>query len=84
MPFPSPGDYPAPGIEPASPALAGGIFTAEPLGKPLVVLYYATIKKRTATNPHIYEPGRLKPIIQGTTVVFPKRVLIDSKEERYY
>ena len=37
LPFPSPGDLPNPGIEPtspASPALAGGFFTAEPPGKP--------------------------------------------------
>ena len=36
LPFLSPGDLPAPGIEPtspASPALAGGFFTAEPPGK---------------------------------------------------
>ena len=34
LPFPSPGDLPHPGIEPESPALAGGFFTAEPPGKP--------------------------------------------------
>ena len=34
MPFPSPGDLPDPGIEPISPTLAEGFFTAEPLGKP--------------------------------------------------
>ena len=28
-PFPSPGDLPNPGIEPTSPALAGGFFTTE-------------------------------------------------------
>ena len=36
LPFPAPGDLPDPGIEPvilASPALAGGFFTAEPPGK---------------------------------------------------
>ena len=32
--FPSPGDLPNPGIEHASPALAGEFFTAEPPGKP--------------------------------------------------
>ena len=32
--LPSPGDLPDPDIEPESPALAGGFFTAEPLGKP--------------------------------------------------
>ena len=34
LPFPPPGDLPDPGIEPASPALAGGFFTNEPPGKP--------------------------------------------------
>ena len=33
MPFPFPGDLPNPGTEPASPVLAGGFFTTEPLGK---------------------------------------------------
>ena len=35
-PFPSPGDLPDPGIEPASPALAGGFFTTAPAGKPFL------------------------------------------------
>ena len=30
LPFPSPGDLPDPGMQPASPALAGGFFTAKP------------------------------------------------------
>ena len=30
LPFPPPGDLPHPGVEPTSPALAGGFFTAEP------------------------------------------------------
>ena len=34
LPYPSPGDIPDPGIEPTSPALAGGFFTTEPPGKP--------------------------------------------------
>ena len=42
--FPPSGDLPIPGIEPrspASPALAGGFFTTEPPGKPIVtyILY---------------------------------------------
>ena len=36
LPFPSPGALPDPGIEPASPALAGGFFTTEPPGNPWV------------------------------------------------
>ena len=35
LPFSPPGDLPDPGIEPASPALVGRLFTTEPLGKPL-------------------------------------------------
>ena len=34
LPFPSPGDLPDPGIDPASPALAGGFFTTQPPRKP--------------------------------------------------
>ena len=34
LPFLSPGDLPDPGIEPMSPALAGGFFTTEPPGTP--------------------------------------------------
>ena len=33
LPFPSPGDFPDPGLEPMSPALAGGFFTTESPGK---------------------------------------------------
>ena len=32
--FPTPGNLPHPGMEPTSPALAGGISTTEPPGKP--------------------------------------------------
>ena len=34
LPLPIPRDLPDPGIEPTSPALAGGFFTTEPPGKP--------------------------------------------------
>ena len=40
LPFPSPGDLPNPEIKPVSlvpPAFAGGFFTTEPPGKPMVV-----------------------------------------------
>ena len=37
-PFPSPGNLPNPGIDPRSPALARGFFTAEPPGKPFDLL----------------------------------------------
>ena len=33
LPFPPSGDLPKPGIEPVSPALAGGFFTNEPPGR---------------------------------------------------
>ena len=42
LPFPTPGDLPDPGIEPASPRLAGRFFTAEPLWKPQQGLYAAS------------------------------------------
>ena len=34
LPFPPPGDFFDPGIEPISSALVGGFFTTEPPGKP--------------------------------------------------
>ena len=34
--FPSPGDLPDTGIEPASPAFVGGFFATEPPGKPQI------------------------------------------------
>ena len=47
LPFPFPGDLPDPGIEPvspASPALAGGLFTTKPPGNPhfLYISAYVT------------------------------------------
>ena len=44
LPFLTPVDLPNPGIEPMSPALAGGFFTTEPPGKP-VCIYAHVIKK---------------------------------------
>ena len=38
LPFPSPGNLPDPEIELVSPALAGGFFTAEPAGKPALII----------------------------------------------
>ena len=38
LPFPSPGHLSDTGIEPASPALAGGFFTTEPPGKPVILI----------------------------------------------
>ena len=44
LPFPSPGGLPHPGIEPLSPALAGGFFTTEQPGK-YTCIYPHAIKK---------------------------------------
>ena len=61
FPFRSPGDLPDPGIEPASPALAGGFFTAEPPEKPHSKVipnhsFLCTLKKKNyavfSTIPH--------------------------------
>ena len=42
LPFPSPGDLPNPGMEPASPSLAEGFFATEPPGKlrTLLISYF--------------------------------------------
>jgi len=46
LPFPSPGDLPDLGVEPESPALAGGFFTTEPPGKP--ISYCIAVEKSKA------------------------------------
>ena len=46
LPFPSPGDLPDPGMEPTSPALAGGFLIAEPPGKPIELLESSLKKKK--------------------------------------
>ena len=43
--FASPGDRPHPGIEPASPALAGGFFTTEPQEKPWFLTRYKNFSR---------------------------------------
>ena len=42
--FPSPGDLPDPGMEPASPALAGEFFITEPAGKSLCLHWVVEVK----------------------------------------
>ena len=42
LPFPSSGDLPNSGIEPVSPALAGGFLATDPPGKP--VLYIISVR----------------------------------------
>ena len=39
LPFPTPGDLPDSGIDPASPAFAGRFFTTEPPGNPQATNY---------------------------------------------
>ena len=39
LPFPSPGTFPNPEMEPVSPAFKGGFFTTLPPGKPSVCIY---------------------------------------------
>ena len=47
LPFPSPGELPDPGIKPASPALASGLFTTEPPGKQKsCTLFFYILKKK--------------------------------------
>ena len=45
LPFPSPGNLPNPGMEPVSPALAGGFFTTESSGKPSGVYQLLILRK---------------------------------------
>ena len=48
LPFPSPEGLPHPGIKLTSPALAGGIFTTEPPGKPkeTIIMKLISLRRR--------------------------------------
>ena len=61
LPLHSQGRLPNPGIEPTSPALAGGFFISEPSGKPLV--NYTTIFKKSYQEER--ENGLGKIILKG-------------------
>ena len=52
LPFISPGDLPDPGIELASPALAGKFLTTEPPGKPMHSLATKKIHLCETANQH--------------------------------
>ena len=52
LPFPSPGDLPDPGMEPTSPALAGGFFNLESQGKPA-----STCTNRNLGFPNLINSG---------------------------
>ena len=59
LPFPSPGDLPDPGIEPASPALTGRFFTTEPPWKSIVDLRNLQIFFLQDVS-----PGQKNPIVR--------------------
>ena len=77
LPFPSPGDLPDPGIEPTSPALAGGFFNTEPQGKSLCTGVYKVAQSCTNlcdTMHHSLPGSSVHRILQARTlewVAFP-------------
>ena len=55
MPFPPPGDRPDPGIQPASPALAGGVFTTVPPAEAFLKAPFVNTAE-TNTGPSVPHP----------------------------
>ena len=62
LPFPSPRDLPDPGIEPMSPALAGGFYTTEPPENPHIPLK-GRYQDITQTNQPTYKLGELSQTV---------------------
>ena len=56
LPFPTPSDLPNPGTEPLSPPLAGGLFTTESPGKPLVLFTWPkpVLSPKGIFKPYLY------------------------------
>ena len=69
LPFPSLGDLPDPGIEPMSPALAGGFFTSKPPGKPLNI-HTHTHSTSVVLYPAVYILKAIVSSIRGLVLVF--------------
>jgi len=56
LPCPPPGDLPDPVMEPVSPALAGGFFTAEPPGKHYKHFTWNYFIKALPPPSHLFSP----------------------------
>ena len=63
LPFPPPGDLPDPGIEPTSPALAGGFFTTVPPGKPQFCSKHIHVHTLLPASQSFYPQGFISPQI---------------------
>ena len=73
LPFPSPGDLPDPGMEPASPTMAGRYLTTEPPGKPRVlVLQFSSVTQSCPTLCDPMDPQHSRPPCPSpTSRVYP-------------
>ena len=87
-PFPSPGGFPDPGIEPRSPALQADSLPSEPPGKPNMCLMYVHILNKflcvcihththTHTHTHNFSVGSSFKIASHTKLFIPK---LDTKK----
>ena len=87
LPFPSPGDLPGPGMEPTSPALAGGFFSTEPPGKPCAslekVIRYLSAHLE-AENPSCWYRS-CSPLLTflppWLILILPKSLLVNGKRK---
>ena len=61
LPFPPPGDFPDPGIKPASPAWAGEFFNPEPPGKPAIHIHVSILPQTPLSSrlPHSIEQSSM-------------------------
>ena len=82
LPFPFPGDLPSPGSEPASPALAGRIFTTEPQGCPDSI-YQCSILSGLCRNPEtlffLFQRAKVKANSLEKTLMLGK---VEGKRRR--
>ena len=67
LPFPSPGDLPNPGIEPASPALQSDPFPTDLLGKPTTIYRSTKISNTQQCKTfNAWSSNQIKPGMQRT------------------
>ena len=89
LPFPPPGDFPDPGVEPTSPALAGGFFTTVSSGNPMYISPQLEKKRREGIHNEkkknkvsIYAPDVLFSTCKWTSICHFPSNSIKSRSTR--
>ena len=78
LPFPSPGDLLDTGIKPISPALAGGVFITEPLGKPTCVGTWPNLRIKTLIRKRNMHQQEVLRLLEGSCLHYTQFPFLEN------